>query len=653
MGRLLRVDEHFGVNQVVADAAAITPTYRGNKEGTYSGVGGQSSITDPSLWYGFTHLSYDGVRDYLIISTGNAGYLSAPYSINEDGFPFTTNSDWIHVLVYMSSLDPSKTLSTPGLTAFVFPMEGSGSGFFTDPNTERFYQGWNYYISPIDNIDRDYHTNIGAGEYRYGEIQIVVGSIVNGYFWQNTGFSGEIGNKPGPPPMYDVWGVKLSMLIPITLDDIIVYPNDGFLWSSKRPSGASYAGSVSMPYERAMACMPAGRDKICLMWWASTGDAAKSIWCAILRFNRRLNAFKVENIDIVPTSFNYEFYRHQGWFTYDYKRNMLIGLEDIGSNEFKLVRYTFSEFCHPVSPNQILSPSPTKPVHAGREITFECATYNALSPQNINLIHLDYTSDIPLSHFSVKPGHTTATVNGVGSFTVGFHSAASNDIVTIECTVSSHSVVVSSTIPGVGIKYGIENMIISSQATFTVSGFVSASLSSTTVIGSTVIIAKKLPLTLDAVGAGTPRELVYPTGLLPSPLVYELNPHQWTNMADEALVRPLYANAMTLTKTVNTQFVGDITDIEIVETWLGGGGRAAMTYQFFSMLYDYFRNAPNISDNEYIQWRPKDLNNHTYNVILTGLSVGGSHNIKLDTLAKKGIVYETVELTMRIISQVE
>ena len=80
-----------------------------------------------------------------------------------------------------------------------------------------------------------------------------------------------------------------------------------------------------------------------------------------------------------------------------------------------------------------------------------------------------------------------------------------------------------------------------------------------------------------------------------------------------------------------------------------------MTWTFFSQLYNYFANVPDISNGSYIQWKPKDLSNHTYNILFTGLSVGGSNDIQLSNLIKAmdGFVNETVEATFRVVSTVE
>jgi len=196
--------------------------------------------------------------------------------------------------------------------------------------------------------------------------------------------------------------------------------------------------------------------------------------------------------------------------------------------------------------------------------------------------------------------------------------------------------------------------VLAASNTFNVSAGISASLSATTLTTAATILPGQPALKSDAVGAGTPQQLSYPTSALASPLVFELNPQMWTNMQAEALTRPLYGAQRTLTKTANVQFVGDITDLEVKLIWMGGGDRRiAMTWTFFSQLYNYFFNVPDVASAGYITWSPKDLNNHAYQILFTNLEVGGQNTIQLDTLTKTldGFVHDAVTATFRIISK--
>lgn len=196
--------------------------------------------------------------------------------------------------------------------------------------------------------------------------------------------------------------------------------------------------------------------------------------------------------------------------------------------------------------------------------------------------------------------------------------------------------------------------ILNASNTFTVSTGLSVAFSATTITTAATILPGRPALQSDAVGAGTPQELSYPTSALASPLVFELNPQLWTNMQAEALTRPLYAAQRTLQKTANVQFVGDITDLEVKLTWMGGGDRIAMTWTFFSQLYNYFFNVPDVASAGYISWKPKDLNNHDYRILFTNLEVGGQNTIQLDSLTKAsdGFVHDAVTATFRIIDKI-
>lgn len=698
MGRLVRVDEHGGINEAFDYSALLSIRYAVNPNNagkSFAETVGNTRILDKSLiWNAFTHLSYDWIRDVVIISTGKTGFIGGiTFAYSCDERKISANDYWIHVPFRADTLDPHKSFDVFGLSAAVFPFEGAASGFYTDPLTEEFVQAYNFrYLRNPATM----HNRFGLGynvysdpTFGYGLDKIILHSPfkpyptnlgddcdINGPKYDLSGTfqsaSGTVGkswvdtvpfNYGGyfPPSEPYLWGVPIVTLNTVTLGDAVFYIDNGYFWGAFEDK--SYAGGMSLPIQTPMALTPVGRDRLCMVWWPSStnGNGAGQLLCAILRFHRTKRRFNVENIDTVPTEFPYNSQLHQGWFTYDYRRQLLIALEQDGE-DYKFVRYTFSEFCHPISPRRILAPTPIGAIHSGRKTTYELATYSDIAPQRTNGVILQYTPDsLSPKTFSEKPTTISTDVNGIARIVVGLYSGTEGELFNIDATVSSFSVVVSANITGNGPlgqtyngkAYGADTMIISASQSFNVSGFVSASLSSSTLYGGAVILAAKPSLTTDSVGAGSPRQLIYPSGLLPSPLVYELNPHQWTNMADEALIRPLYATTMTLTKTVNVSFVGDITDLEIREIWIGGGSRASMPYSFFSLLYDYYVNVPDFHNVGYIQWKPRDINNHTYNVLLTNLTVGGSNEIVLDTLSRRGFIHDTVELTLRIINQVD
>ncbi len=167
------------------------------------------------------------------------------------------------------------------------------------------------------------------------------------------------------------------------------------------------------------------------------------------------------------------------------------------------------------------------------------------------------------------------------------------------------------------------------------------------------ILAKR-PIKDNDAGGGTPRELDHPlSGSFPSPLVYDLNPQVWTGHLDVALTKPLYATTRTLEKTATVQYVKDLTDVEVKETWMGGGKRIAMSLTQFTLLYDYFNNPPDFQTDSFIIWRPRDISNKQYLVAITNLTVGGGR-FMMDRIANQGDgwIHETVEMTMRIISEV-
>jgi len=188
-------------------------------------------------------------------------------------------------------------------------------------------------------------------------------------------------------------------------------------------------------------------------------------------------------------------------------------------------------------------------------------------------------------------------------------------------------------------------------------GSLSGGVPTARLVTTTLTILPDRPaLSKDAIGAGTPRMLIYPTDALPSPLIYELNPHRWTNMGPEPLTRIDFRDRKTLGATVTQQFVSDLTDVEYKEIWVGGGAdRIAMSWRFFSLLYDYYMNTPDVTQQLFIKWAPRDISTHIYEVFITSISVGGSESVDLDYLYRvsDGWVHESVTMTFRILRQVQ
>lgn len=677
---LIKVDEHGGIIEANRDAGFATPARTGPFYIDTDGRGFTGNLYDPVDPASWTHLSYDPVADLVILTTGRIGFEGEiTFTYDADGNVISVNKDTRHVLYHADTLDPGLAFKTDGLTAFCYPFESAAWGFYTDPNTQRSYETWQVYVRSEPRGSRSAEASqaivessgttrkeIGVGVQNYGSQSILDSNIPPAQTLALTSLNPAAERIVSPTfglsTMRGDFVLPLATIGAITLDDVGIFLADGILWMATRSPAYEYRGTSPSLETYAFQLSPVGVDRFMTMEFSNLAGGA--VYVGIYRYNRALQRAEIEQYDRVPTSFNYEVFKHTGWATYDMKRQLIVMLEPDGA-DWKFVRYTFEDLCHPIMPTRVYRPSPLEPVHAGRTTIFEFSTRSEIMPTREPLVSVSYGGTISAGQFTQRPDRAATDTTGNGRIDVGFASAASGATCVITCAASSWSTAISSTVVGKGplggaysgARYGVVFMsILNSSATFNVSGFISAGASAGIVTGATVILAGTPVSSTDAVGAGSPRQLVYPTSALPSPLTYELNPQQWTNMAAEALVRPLYAATRTLTKTQNVQFAGDVTDLEVKEIWMGGGGiggRAAMTFTFFSQLYNYYRNVPDVRNDGFIQWKPRDLNNHVYNVLLTSLTVGGSEAIQLDTLARAaaGFITESVTLTMRIVSQ--
>jgi hypothetical protein len=371
------------------------------------------------------------------------------------------------------------------------------------------------------------------------------------------------------------------------------------------------------------------------------------------RYNRTDTKVELDDIAVIQTNYEYTFPNHTGLMTFDTKRQALI-LQSPNLETFE--RHVFDILCHPISPgaNGLQAVSPVTPVHAGQTVRFAGATTKDTMPVNTPKTDLLYTGSTQTSMFTFKATEfRTGGDRGTGYFDVGFSSAACGASLTIQLAMSGWSAILSST-PTYGEKFGVDPVsLISVSASFLVSATLSAA-NPTVVTASTKILAKK-PIKLNDAGGGTPRELDHPSsGSFPAPLVYDLNPQMWTGQLDQALEKPLYATTRTLEKTATVQYTKDITDIEVIETWMGGGNRIAMSLSQFTCMYDYFNNPPDLRLDQFVLWRPRDLSEKVYKVVLIGLTVGGNEHLRFDRLAAQGDgwIHEEVQLTMKIIEEV-
>ena len=669
MSYYVRLDKHTGLQDAFSDALSTGTASDGLGGGTLEelGIGWDQFIAYDGFNVGtpFTTLSYDQHNDRIIVTRGGiyANMLTPGSQFSWlPGIGYTLPAI-MHASIDAESLNPRNDLSIDSINGLMMTVDGSAMGFCRDPNTGQFFQcTWDYYVdgdSNGDNLGSSLMSSgemVGSNKYNVNSVTAQVATDDINLYTSDTVYSRTIHELTTfHRSQYQTLGAHPNVLV---FDDVVIYLYQDFSrysWISViRRSNKEWLGSRRINLGAPMQLCPTGKDKgMALCWYGF--DATSPIVALTFHWDRSRSQLVMDRLGTIISGHNYTTggtyqwpqAKWAGYATYDINRQAVVML-NADNDTFE--RYALYTLCHPGRPSQMEKPVPLDVLHSDTEIDIVVHTNVELNPARQPSVFVSY-GDTPNNYFSTTPIKTISTdQHGMGSFNISLNTNASGNSVSVICSLSTYSVGVSATI-GMGTLYGMEKMIIAASSTFTLS----AGITVPGIIGQTTILPGRPALQSDSVGAGTPQELHYPTSALNTPLVFELNPQLFTNVASEILSRPLYSSQRTLTKTATVQFASDDTDLEIKLTWIGGGDRAAMTWTFFSQLYNYFANVPDISNGSYIQWKPKDLSNHTYNILFTGLSVGGSNDIQLSNLIKAmdGFVNETVEATFRVVSTVE
>jgi hypothetical protein len=632
----------------------------------------------------FTALSYDPAFDSLIVARGP----TIPY-MYRPGFSLIWAIEPVNIgspgNMGTVSYNPENITVTRGSVGHIeFPHHGNSYGFVRDPNTgnlnvcaydfvKKAEQGPSSYgegdsigsegamvarqtVSFLDlgAVKYEIVTSGGLAEDEGAEYATATGIIITNetlhnydlHQWLMEAFGGAVTRFP------NAFNPVITPNV-IVFDDVSVFMfmdqyNQAFISAirlGRQGKEDQWVGSRYVNMGIVIQLMPIGIDRGLAVGYSASFP--EELIGMTFRYDRTYDEIVIENVETIPYVGAVLGYTHIGQAAYDTKRQQLIIL---GGDGDTLYTFTNDNLCHagvPISAAPVVAMSA---VHAEQTTDFAVYAMSENSPGAVGTAYISWGST-PLTYFSAAPPRqVNIGQNGVGIFTVNWSSAASGQAVTPVVYFSSYSVA------QVGASFEVTPMtVIASSQTFVVSAGVSASTPTGSLNNSIRILSGRPALESDSIGAGTPQELAYPNSDLNTPLVFELNPQIWTNMAANALTRPIYAAQRTLTKTANVQFKGDVTDLEVKLTWMGGE-RVAMTLAFFSQLWNYYWNSSNLdfTQSGYIRWSPKDLNNHTYDVIITNLEVGIADGIQLDSLYKAldGYVHDTVTLTMRIISEV-
>ena len=664
---LLQLSEMNGATTAFTTTLASALT-----SGLISGAGFAASQTfwSPNLHpTAFTRLSYDVEADAVIACNGRWDGITPSFLWHEilggnTSVTGTGRQPLSQVLLRADTLHPAGsagtggTIVSDGASQQYVPVQGAATGYSYDPNTRNTYQHyWHFATGGCrgggPSLPFGYGVvsmlTVTSSTLFGGWHQVTWNGTVNGEqmiasaMWPGAG--GRAGALQFIPEFY--WAPLPAVL----LDDIAVFAfadHTGNSWIScrKRPvtTAANWRGTRSLPFGWPMSLSPMGTDRVIGIWWSVPRNGANLVY-AIFRYDRGIERLRLEDVGNVPNFATYYFPHHMGYSTYDISRARLVFL----SPDNAIHLFVLENFCHPRVPRELGEPAPLDPFHAGYQQRFALLTNTTVKLLGAPRITVSYPAFASTAFLRDPQQFGTNAVDGTGTFAVIWSSSASGSAGTITLGFSSYSVGLSATYSQ-GIAYGTEAMtLLASTATFTVS----TTLTATSAV--TVTIQPRIPVSqADAVGAGSPRLLSYPTSALATPYYYGMNPHQTINFNANPLTRPLYASQRTLSKTATVQFQGDVTDLEVTEIWMGGGNRIAMALSQFAALYDFYYNVPDVASVGFITWQPRDISNRSYKVFITSLTVGGGEDITLDTLVKAGIgyVHDEVRMVLRLVEEV-
>jgi hypothetical protein len=633
-------------------------------------------------------LSYDPGFDEIIWTNGETRVAPSSSSQTEIDANFHRYSDWeeggnfetiknaiiTNARIDANSLDPALgPIAVKGYSQFQWVLSGQCHGFTYDHNTGILYGVYDRRVGIQKRTNTEYDQDYGNVKFSrlFGNAG---GTSIQRYFVEPIGehLDTEASRLTTDFLLFAIaaakpWPIKPDqgkfVASPVLFDDVGIVAFGfgkfgGFMMVNTRGEPPVWLSSHPVEMTSVYAMMPMGIDRFMTVQTIGAGGLIGAgsqdhpLLAVSWRLNRTNNRIEIDDISRIPTQYKYVYPDHVGFMTFDTNRQALI-LMSPSMETFE--RHVNSVLCHPLTPNIVNKVVPLEPVHAGQMVKFATATYSDAMPVGAPFIGLSYGGSASATNFTAADaGFRTGGTKGTGNFNIGLTSAACGANFTITAEFSGFSTLLCATLTD-GEKFGADPISLSSvSAAFLVSATLSAA-SPTTVNTAATILAKR-PIKDNDAGGGTPRELDHPlSGSYPSPLVYELNPQVWTGHIDEALTKPLYASTRTLEKTATVQYTKDLTDIEIRETWMGGANRIAMGLAQFTSIFDYFNNPPDLQSDGFIIWRPRDVSSKEYNVAMVNLTVGGSPNFVIDHLARQGDgwIHETVELTMRIIGEVE
>lgn len=156
---------------------------------------------------------------------------------------------------------------------------------------------------------------------------------------------------------------------------------------------------------------------------------------------------------------------------------------------------------------------------------------------------------------------------------------------------------------------------------------------------------------LSVIAAGGPGSgkgrLVHPTL---GTLDYSLAPHEWTSMAEDAVIAPIWSSQMTLSSAANTLWPGNLRDVTPEERWIPSAG-LSMPLDMLKSLLAFWMNPPDPAT-AHIEWWPSYVSSLGFKVIISAIEVGGAPLTLSPQAVGTDLVEFPVTVKLRIIARV-
>lgn len=172
-----------------------------------------------------------------------------------------------------------------------------------------------------------------------------------------------------------------------------------------------------------------------------------------------------------------------------------------------------------------------------------------------------------------------------------------------------------------------------------------------------ILIEAASPLT-----SGALRTLTHPDSVNFPPVTYSCNPDRTINFDRDVLFPPVTRTVRTLGTTQVFAETNTESDVVVTEIWSGSATKTRMIASFFRRLYELSINPPAVQTPEvFIQWAPVDRTLDVYNVIITGIRLGGedmdfkewgSYPAGTLDIVETGLLDRTLELDLKIVNKV-